>query len=312
MKAMVIGGAGFVGNYLIEHLSKDCKYQVIATKLENENIKNNNCVKCDLNILNKNEIIDVLKKYNPDQIYHLAAQSSVKLSWEKPQLTVDININGTINLLEAIKETGLSSKILLVGSGEEYGHIKEIETPIKEENPLRSGNIYAATKVCQGLIGSIYAKAYFMDIIIVRAFNHIGAGQLPMFVVSDFCKQVVEIEKGLKEPTLKVGNLSAKRDFTDVRDVVRAYSLLMQKGKSGEIYNVGSGKAISIRSILDIIISISKLNIDVIVDKEKLRPVDVPIIEADITKIQSETGWAPTIEIEKTIIENLEYWRQNI
>ena len=115
-----------------------------------------------------------------------------------------------------------------------------------------------------------------------------------------------------KEPTLKVGNLSAKRDFTDVRDVVRAYSLLMQKGKSGEIYNVGSGKAISIRSILDIIISISKLNIDVIVDKEKLRPVDVPIIEADITKIQSETGWAPTIEIEKTIIENLEYWRQNI
>ena len=146
----------------------------------------------------------------------------------------------------------------------------------------------------------------------MRAFNHVGPGQAPLFVVSDFCKQTAEIEKGLKEPVIRVGNLSARRDFTDVRDVVRAYALLILKGTAGETYNVGSGRAVTIRSILDMIVSMSSAKITVEVDQNKIRPVDVPVIEADISKINRETGWKPVISIEQTIRETLDYWRNQI
>ena len=177
-------------------------------------------------------------------------------------------------------------------------------------NLLRPGNIYAATKACQNMIGSIYSKAYDMDLMMVRAFNHIGPGQAPMFVVSDFCKQVAEIEKGLREPVMKVGNLAAKRDFTDVRDVVKAYVKLIQTGVASETYNVGSGEAKSIQQILDTIVSMSDCEIKVEIDPNKLRPVDVPIIEADITKLRELTGWKPEITLEQTIRETLDYWRE--
>ena len=170
--------------------------------------------------------------------------------------------------------------------------------------------VYAATKACQNMIGSIYAKAYGMEIILVRAFNHVGPGQAPIFVVSDFCKQTAEIEMGLREPLIRVGNLSARRDFTDVRDVVRAYGLLSLKGTAGETYNVGSGTAIKIRQILDLIVGMSSAKIGVEVDPAKIRPVDVPVIEADIIKITKATGWKPVISIEQTIKETLDYWRK--
>ena len=162
------------------------------------------------------------------------------------------------------------------------------------------------------MIGSIYSKAYDMELMMVRAFNHIGPGQAPMFVVSDFCKQVAEIEKGLREPVMKVGNLAAKRDFTDVRDVVKAYVKLVQTGVPGETYNIGSGNAKEIRAILDLIISMSDAVIQVETDPNKLRPVDVPIIEADISKINALTGWKPEISIEQTIRETLDYWRAHL
>lgn len=177
---------------------------------------------------------------------------------------------------------------------------------------VRPGNIYAATKACQNMIGNIYAKAYDMDIMMVRAFNHIGPTQAPMFVVADFCRQVAEIEKGLREPVMYVGNLSAERDFTDVRDVVRAYALLVQKGKAGETYNVGSGHAVSIQEILDLILSLSGSEIRVEVDSNKLRPVDVPIIEADTGKLKAATGWEQTIPLRQTIEETLDYWRGQV
>ena len=183
------------------------------------------------------------------------------------------------------------------------------EVPIKENNHLRPGNIYAATKVCQNMISNIYAQAYNMNIMMVRAFNHIGPCQSPIFVVSDFCKQIVEIEKGKKEPVMYVGNLAAKRDFTDVRDVVRAYALLVQKGRAGETYNVGSGHAYAISEILDMIISFSTVDIRIEIDSNKIRPVDVPIIEADITKLNQATGWRPIIPIQQTIQDTLDYWR---
>ena len=217
-----------------------------------------------------------------------------------------------INVLDAVRELYYKPRILLIGSGEEYGHILEGETPIKEDNRIRPGNIYAATKACQNMIGGIYANAYDMQVLMVRAFNHIGPEQSSIFVVSDFCRQVAEIEKGLKEPVMYVGNLSAQRDFTDVRDVVRAYTLLIEKGKPGETYNVGSGHAYEIREILDNIISLSTVEIKVEIDQNKIRPVDVPIIEADVTKLMNTTGWKKEIPLEQTIEETLNYWRKKL
>ena len=286
--------------------------EVAVTKLPHEKIEIEGVSVHDLNILEKDDIENLLFQVRPDYIFHLAAQSSVGLSWKNPQLTIDINIKGSVNLMDAIRELFYKPRVLLIGSGEEYGHILPGETPIREGNMIRPGNIYAATKVCQNMIGSIYAKAYDMDLMMVRAFNHIGPTQAPIFVVADFCKQVAEIEKGLRPPVMYVGNLSAKRDFTDVRDVVRAYALLVQKGEPGETYNVGSGHAISIQKMLDMIIAKSDKEIKIEVDPNKLRPVDVPIIEADIDKLCKQTGWKQTISLEQTIEETLNYWRNTV
>ena len=264
----------------------------------------------ELDILNKSDIVELLYAVRPDYIFHLAAQSSVSVAWKNPTLTIDVNIKGSVNVMDAVRELYYKPRVLLVGSGEEYGHILEGETPISEDTKLRPGNIYAATKVCQNMIGSIYSKAYDMELMLIRAFNHVGPKQSPIFVMSDFCKQVADIEKGKKEPVMYVGNLAAKRDFTDVRDVVRAYGLLALKGRAGETYNVGSGNAIEIRKMLDMIIGMSTKNIEVRVDPNKIRPVDVPVIEADISKIKSETGWEPRIPLEQTIKEILDYWRE--
>lgn len=309
MKSLIIGAAGFVGAYLIRHLRDDLNHEVIVTKMPQEQITEKTAQVYDLNILQKENIIQLLEKEKPDYIFHLAAQSSVALSWENPALTVDVNIKGSVNLLDAVRDSKQHPRILLIGSGEEYGRILPEETPIQEDNKLRPGNIYAATKACQNMIGKIYADAYGMDIIMVRAFNHTGPNQAPIFVVADFCKQVADIEKGLQEPVIKVGNLCARRDFTDVRDVVRAYGLLMDKGVKGYTYNIGSGNAISIECILNIILSNAKCKIKIFVDPSKLRPVDVPIIEADISKVCECTGWKPKIAIENTIQETLDYYR---
>lgn len=310
-KGLVIGAAGFVGSYLLEEMYRQ-GIEAYATKLPNEQLDVSYAKVLDLNILDKEAVVSLLYEVRPDYIFHLAAQSSVGVAWKNPTLTVDVNIKGSINVMDAVRELFYKPRVLLIGSGEEYGYIRPGETPISEENNLRPGNIYAATKACQNMIGSIYAKAYDMELMMVRAFNHIGPGQAPLFVVSDFCKQVAEIEKGLREPVMQVGNLAAKRDFTDVRDVVRAYVALVQQGKVGETYNVGSGNAIEIREILNLIISKSTKTIQVEIDPNKIRPVDVPVIEADITKLNHLTGWMPEIPLEQTIEETLDYWRANI
>ena len=308
-KALIIGSAGFVGNYLIDCLVDEFGMSVYGTKLAEQEYTNKKATIINLNILKKDEINSLLDALHPDYIFHLAAQSSVSVSWKDPQITVDINIKGAINLFEALKDLNYKPRVLVIGSGEEYGYIKNSKIPISEDTTLYPGNIYAATKACQNKIGSIYAKAYGLNIILVRAFNHIGPGQAPLFVVSDFCKQVAEIEKGLKEPIIYVGNLKAERDFTDVRDVVRAYALLIQKGIPGETYNVGSGKALTIKSILDKIINNSKKKIEIKVSPEKYRPIDVPRIEADVSKLKAITGWEPKYSIDITIKNVLDYWR---
>lgn len=310
MKSLIVGGAGFVGAYLIRHLRDDLHHEVVVTKMAHEQIGEGGIEVLDLNILEKESIVHLLNQIRPDCIFHLAAQSSVALSWKNPTLTVDVNIKGSINLLDAIRESHITPRVLLIGSGEEYGHIRPEETPIQEDNSLRPGNIYAATKACQNMIGHIYANAYNMDIMMVRAFNHTGPNQAPMFVVADFCKQVADAEAGLNDAVIRVGNLSAKRDFTDVRDVVRAYGLLMEKGKKGETYNVGSGHAVSIDSILQMIVSMAKCEIKIEVDPAKLRPVDVPIIEANTSKLCECTGWENKIPLRQTIWETLEHYRK--
>ena len=314
MKSLIIGGAGFVGAYLVRHLKNDLGQDVVVTKMPREQVKvdgvdMDSIQVYDLDILQKESIVALFREIRPDYIYHLAAQSSVSVSWKNPALTVDVNVKGGVNILEALRELEDKPRVLFIGSGEEYGHILPGETPIKEGNVPRPGNIYAATKVCQNMLAKIYADAYGLDVMMVRAFNHIGPNQLPLFVVADFCKQVAEIEAGNREPVMKVGNLSAKRDFTDVRDVVRAYALLMKSGCAGETYNIGSGHAIAIEDILKQILDHSSVEIRVEVDPERLRPVDVPIIEADTTKVYEATGWKPGISLEQTIRETLDYWR---
>lgn len=309
MNVLIIGAAGFVGSYLIQHLKDDLHWTVIATKMPQETIEIPDIDIYDLDILDKSGISQLLQAVHPDAIIHLAAQSSVALSWKNPDLTIDVNIKGSIHVLDSVRELDYQPRILLIGSGEEYGHILPSESPLNENNPVRPGNIYAVTKTCQNMIGKIYATAYHMDIMSVRAFNHIGPNQAPIFVVSDFCKQIAEIEAGKKAPVIYVGNLSSSRDFLDVRDVVRAYALLLQHGISGETYNVGSGHAIKIETILEKILSHTNTSIQIKKDPAKFRPVDIPIIEADTTKLRQCTGWIPMFSIDDTIEDVLNYWR---
>lgn len=310
MKAMIIGAAGFVGPYLAQAIQQNMFCDVVATKLEHEKVEIPGVRVITLNILDESQIDAVLSRERPEYIFHLAAQSSVALSWKNPKLTVDVNIIGALNLLNSIRKLDYSPRVLIVGSGEEYGKVKDV--PITENTALNPGNVYAITKATQNIMATIYSHTYGLQLIMTRSFNHIGPKQIPQFVVADFCNQVAKIEKGLQEPIIRVGNLSARRDFTDVRDVVKAYTRLIQYGKSGETYNVGSGHAVAIQDILDIILSQSKTKISVEVDQKKIRPVDVPIIEADTTKIYNDTGWQPEYTIEQTVSDTLEYWRKEI
>ena len=206
-KALIIGAGGFVGSYLAECLQNEFGMEVHATKLPGTQTQEDLLFLGDrvyeLDILNKNDIVELLFAVRPDYIYHLAAQSSVSIAWKEPALTIDVYIKGSVNLMDAVRELYYKPRILLIGSGEEYGHILDGETPINEDTKLRPGNIYAATKVCQNMIGTIYSKAYDMELMLIRAFNHVGPKQSPIFVVSDFCKQVAEIEKGIRKPVMK-------------------------------------------------------------------------------------------------------------
>ena len=309
-KALIIGAAGFVGHYLTECIQQNRNWQVCVTKLPQELVAIEGVEIYDLDILNQEAVCSLLERLSPDYIFHLAAQSSVAYSWKNPEFTLDVNICGTLHVLEAARQLRKKPRILLIGSGEEYGHVKEADIPITEDTLPKPGNIYAATKVCQNMLGRIYAEAYGLEIINVRAFNHIGPNQASIFVTADFCNQVAEIEKGLKRPVIQVGNLEARRDFTDVRDVVWAYVLLIEKGTPGETYNVGSGQAVSIHEILDQILKMSSAEIEVTINPEKFRTVDIPVIEADIKKLRECTGWEPKLPLEKTIYETLEYWRK--
>jgi GDP-4-dehydro-6-deoxy-D-mannose reductase len=245
----------------------------------------------------------------PDLIIHLAAQSSVADSWKNPQYTLRVNAEGTIHLLEALHDQRLAPRVVLVGSGEQYGLVRPEENPIHEDCLFRPANPYAVSKATQDLYGYQYFIAYGLPIVRARPFNHFGPGQSSTFVIAKFARQVALIEAGKAPPEFPVGNLEAHRDFLPVEDVVAAYLMLAEQGQPGKAYNIGSGHSRSIRSILDLLLTLSTISIRIYEDPALLRPIDVPLLEADTSRLRADTNWQPVVPFEVALQHTLDYWR---
>lgn len=314
MKALVTGISGFVGGYLGEMLL-DRNIELYGTKLEGEQVLphiNKYANIMDVDLRDRDMVYNIIEDVRPDLVFHLAAQSSVAASWKRPDITMEINMGGTINLLDAIREINPAARVLIISSSEQYGRIRAGDVPIGEDMPQNPVNPYAVSKASQEMLGKVYADAYDMDIVMARPFNHTGPRQQPIFVIPDFAHRIALMENKTMDPVLMVGNLDAIRDFSDVRDVVEGYFCLITKGKRGKAYNIGSGKGFSIREILKKLLEMSSVDIEVVMDQNRLRPSDTPILICDNTKIKTQVGWQPRIQLDKTLSDVLEYFRQNI
>jgi GDP-4-dehydro-6-deoxy-D-mannose reductase len=257
-------------------------------------------------------IHQVLEEVEPDAIFHLAAQSFVPTSWRAPAETLSTNIIGQTHIFEAVRALQQDPVIQIAGSSEEYGLVLPDEVPIKETNPLRPLSPYAVSKVAQDLLAYQYHQSYGLKTVRTRGFNHTGPRRGDVFVTSNFAKQIASIEAGLQEPVIRVGNLESVRDFTDVRDTVRAYWLAVEKGRPGEVYNIASGREITIRQLLDNLVALSRTQVEVEVDPERLRPSDVEVLIGDASKFHADTGWEPTIPLEQTLEDLLDFWRERV
>jgi GDP-4-dehydro-6-deoxy-D-mannose reductase len=313
-RVLVTGVTGFAGSHLVDYMLErgDCDVVGIQRwRSRTENIEHFadriTLLECDLRDASSTR--DTLEKVRPDWIFHLAAQSFVPTSWTAPTESLTTNIIGQINLFEAVRKLGMHCRIQLACSSEEYGLVLPDELPIQETNPLRPLSPYAVSKVGQDLLGYQYWKSWKLDCVRTRGFNHEGPRRGPVFVASDFAKQIADIEKGRREAVISVGNLEAKRDFTDVRDMVRAYWLALEKCEPGEVYNICTGSAWTIRKVLDQLLSMTKSKIEVRQDPARLRPSDVPVLIGDNSKFVKATGWQPVIPFEQTLRDMLEYWR---
>ena len=316
MRVLVTGITGFAGSHLVDYILAEKKgVEIIGIqrwRSRTENVEHFldkvRMVECDLR--DASSVRDVLDEARPDWIFHLAAQSFVPTSWTAPTESLITNIIGQLNIFEAVKKLHIMPRIQLACSSEEYGMVFESELPIQETNPLRPLSPYAVSKVGQDMLGYQYFMSFNLPVIRTRGFNHEGPRRGPVFVCSDFAKQIADIEKGRRPPVVRVGNLEARRDFTDVRDVVRAYWLALEKGEPGEVYNIASGRAWTIREMLDLLLSLSKAKIKVEEDPARMRPSDVPVLLGDSSKFRDRTGWSPEIPFEKTIADLLAYWRE--
>lgn len=311
-KVLITGADGFVGRHLAAFLSEEIGADVLGLDLRPPRDAGP-WEKCEFgvcDILDRELVYSHINKFQPDYIFHLAAQSSVHHSWEDPQLTYNIALSGQANVFDALRATGKDAVIHVACSAEEYGRVREDELPIGEEHPLRPASPYALSKVMQDYHAVFCHQAYGMKAIITRAFNMTGPGQAPEFVVSGFARQIAEVEAGERDAVIRVGNLEARRDFSDVRDLVGAYWLLVQKGKPGEAYNVCCGCDRSIREILDMLLSMSRVPIKVEVDPNRLRKADIPVLRGDNSKMRELVGWVPTFSLEKTLADVLDWWRE--
>jgi GDP-4-dehydro-6-deoxy-D-mannose reductase len=253
-----------------------------------------------------------LERARPDYLFHLAAQSFVPASWSAPGETLTTNIIGQVNIFEALRALKMDPAMQIACSSEEYGLVFPHEVPIKETNPLRPLSPYAVSKVTQDFLAYQYFQSYGQRAVRTRGFNHTGPRRGEVFVTSNFARQVARIEAGKQEPVLRVGNLDAVRDFTDVRDIVRGYWLAATRAKPGEVYNLASGVGITIRAMLDKLLAAARIEVKVETDPERLRPSDVEVLIGDYSKFRADTGWEPRIPFDKTLADLLEYWRQRV
>ncbi|MCR4325011.1 MAG: GDP-mannose 4,6-dehydratase [Candidatus Curtissbacteria bacterium] len=311
-KALITGIAGFAGSHLAELLLSE-KFDVYGFYHPQHSTENLRSIKDSINLID----CDILKakstqekvlKINPDFVFHLAAFSSPPKSFENPAETLNNNIVGQINLLEALVKIKSKAKILIIGSSDEYGIVEEKYLPVNEETPLAPLSPYAVSKIAQDMLGLQYFLHNKLNIVRIRPFNHIGPRQSLDFVVPSFASQIAQVEKKGKG-VMKVGNLESSKDFTDVRDMVSAYLLALEKGKVGEVYNIGSGKAVKIKEILDILISLSTATIEVKQEKSRVRSTDFKTVYADYSKFKKDTGWQPRTPLLKTLSDTIEYER---
>lgn len=315
-KALITGIAGFAGSHLAELLLSE-GYEVYGlcrprSKTDHiESIKSKLHLE-DADLLDSHSLYTTIARIKPDYIFHLAAQSFVPTSWVSPSVTLEVNVVGSGNLFEAVRQVGIDPVIQLACSSEEYGLVYANELPIKETNPLRPQSPYAVSKVAMDYLGYQYFCSYKMRIIRTRGFNHTGPRRGETFVTSNFAKQIALIEKNKQEPYISVGNVDAQRDWTDVRDMVRGYLMAVQKCDPGEVYNICTGKATKVSDMLTMLLSFSKVKATIQPDPLRLRPSDVPVLIGDNSKFVSKTGWKPEITFEKTMEDLLNYWRLRV
>lgn len=315
-KVLITGITGFAGSHLAE-LLLDEGYTVCGTSRSRSKTDNIDHIRHklqleDADLLDPHSLYSIIDKIKPNFIFHLAAQSFVQSSWASPANTMEINIVGSVNLFEAVKRVGVDPVIQIACSSEEYGLVYPDEVPVKEDNPLRPQSPYAVSKVAMDYLGYQYYQSYNMKIIRTRGFNHTGPRRGEVFVTSNFAKQIALIEKGKKESVIEVGDLTTKRDWTDVRDMVKGYLLSALKGESGEVYNICSEQAVKIEDMLQMLLSFSKVKVKVKRDLGRLRPSDVPILLGDCSKFRKLTGWKPRIPFTQTMRDLLDYWRERV
>ena len=317
MRVLITGITGFVGSHMADFaLARGAEvFGSYRWRSKTENIDHlgSRVTLIDSDLRDLSSVRGLVEASNPDWVVHLAAQSFVGTSWQTPAETLSTNIISQVNLLEAIRGFKMFPRFLAVGTSEEYGLVNPDELPIKETNPLRPLSPYAVSKVAQDMMGWQYFRSYGLPIIRTRAFNHEGPRRGDVFVTSSFARQVAEIEAGLRAPSIAVGDLTPRRDYSDVRDIVRGYWMLLGEGEPGEVYNLCSGRSWAIREVLDFLLAASTVKgIAVHTDPARLRPSDVMMLEGDPTKIHRATGWKVEIPFEQTLRELLDYWRQRV
>lgn len=314
MKLLVTGVTGFVGTHLIEFLLEERKqleiFGVVRRGVEREALPAGVC-KIEAEIEHAASVDAVFDTVRPDLIVHLAAQSSVQQSWLDPDGTLRTNLHGTLYLLEALRRRRLAPRLLVVGSADEYG-ATEAPQPLPETSPLRPTSPYAVSKVAQGYLALQYALSFGIPVVRTRTFPHTGPGRGEMFAESSFAKQLAEIEAGRRLPVIDVGNLDAVRDFSDVRDVVRAYWLLLERGAPGEVYNVCSGQGVAIRALLERLVALGRSRVELRVDPGRLRPSDIPALVGDPGRLRAATGWVPRYGLDRTLGDLLDDWRRRV
>lgn len=302
MRALITGSQGFVGQYLRREL-EESGYEVVGLDIQ----PGEGAVQADL--LNPEQLAAAVRQAEPDAVFHLAGQADVARSWKIPQKTMEINVLAAVNLMEAARAFNPSIRMMLVGSSDQYGNLGEAGRMVSESLATHPQTPYAVSKKAQEEMARVYVRAYGMNICMTRSFNHGGAGQRLGFLIPDFASGIVKVERG-EAKSLKVGNLTSRRDFTHVKDVARAYRLIGEKGKPGEVYNVGSGVTWSAQEILDKLCAMAVCPIPVEQDPARMRPSDTPVICCDHTKLTTDTGWQPQIPLEDILSDTLREWRE--